>query len=129
MLIPNASAASADALRSCVSGALMFGGLYVLTIPPVVLGAVLAALIASFSSWHSNKKSYRQLRMQHDHDAEQKSLERQMALRKEVYLEAASWATDVLSSAGNLPNVTNTSGLDTSRSRGAGGSVTPASNQ
>lgn len=67
-----------------------------------VIGAIIAALIAFRGVRLSNQNSREQLRMQLAHDADQKALDRQMAMRRDVYLEVAAWATDVAGVVGNL---------------------------
>jgi hypothetical protein len=59
------------------------------TIPGVVWGAVLAALIAFGATTLTNRNSRKQLRMQLIHDAQQRDRERALALKRDVYLPAA----------------------------------------
>jgi hypothetical protein len=55
-------------------------------IPDVVWAAIIAALIAWFTTFLSNRNSREQLRMQLHDGAEQRDRERAMALRRDVYL-------------------------------------------
>ena len=57
-------------------------------IPNVVWSAIIASLITLSGVWLSNRNSRNLQQNQLRHDAERRNSERELALRKEVYLEA-----------------------------------------
>jgi hypothetical protein len=73
------------AAAAALSVAFLIGYIH---IPDVVWAALIAAGVAFFTTTLSNRNSRRQLGMQLDSDALQQKLEREMALKREVYLPA-----------------------------------------
>jgi hypothetical protein len=55
-----------------------------------LLGAIMAAVIALVVNQKSNRQQTERLKIQLQHEAEQKNRDREMTLRRDVYLEAAS---------------------------------------
>lgn len=87
-----------------------------MNVPPVVLGAVLAALIAAGTAWINNKFARKNIEMQlgharmqaqqqRDHEMLAAKQERELELRREVYVHATAWATDVVRSVSGLLNL------------------------
>src|SRR5688572_27390794 len=73
-----------------------------LNIPDVVWSGVLASLITLTGVALANWNSRRQLGQQLVHATNEKNRERQMQLRREVLLDAVTWASATLVSIGNL---------------------------
>ena len=78
------------------------GAGYLVKVPDVVWSGVLASLITLTGVALANRNSRRQLLDQQAHATAEKSMERQMLLRREVLLEAAAWANAAVLSIGNL---------------------------
>jgi hypothetical protein len=74
-------------------------------VPDVVWAALIAAGIAFLTTRLSNRNSRQQLQMQLDHDARQKNREREMALRRDVYLPALEAVTRCSAALGQLANL------------------------
>jgi hypothetical protein len=72
---------------------------------PIIWSGLIGALVAFFGSVLSNRHSRRQLRMQHEHDKRQAAAERQMTLKREVFMEAAQWLAGVRRTLGQYPDV------------------------
>jgi hypothetical protein len=58
-------------------------------VPDVVWAALIAAGVAFLTTTLSNRNSRKQLKMQLDSSAQHQKLEREMALRRDVYLPVA----------------------------------------
>ena len=65
---------------------------FLISIPGVIWSGVVGALIALFATWLQNRAHLRRQREQLIHDAEQRRLDREMTMRREVYLAAAEAA-------------------------------------
>ena len=78
------------------------------TIPDVIWGAAIGSGLGFLGVLFTNLRESRRLQSQLKHDAEQRALERQMCLRREVYLKAAEAAAATFGLMGQLgnPNVT-----------------------
>lgn len=74
-------------------------------VPDVVWAALIAAGVAFLTTTLSNRNSRRQLKMQLDSNALRQKEEREMALRRDVYLPAAEAITRANSLLGLLSNV------------------------
>jgi hypothetical protein len=70
--------------------------------PDVVLGALIGAIAGIAGSWLTSLAQRRGLREQLDHDAQERSLEREMRLRREVYLKAVEAAYTSIRAIGQL---------------------------
>lgn len=58
------------------------------SIPPVVWSGVIGAIIALFGTWLQNRAHLKRQKEQLSHDAEQRRVDREMDMRREVYLKA-----------------------------------------
>jgi hypothetical protein len=58
-----------------------------------ITGSIIGASLTLLGVWRSNANSRRQLKMQLKHETERELAEREMAIRKEVFLDVASWAS------------------------------------
>lgn len=61
-------------------------------IPAVVWSGIVAAMITLFGVWLQSRSHYKRQQEQLQHDSDQRRTEREMALRREVYLGAAEGA-------------------------------------
>jgi hypothetical protein len=69
-------------------------------VPEVVWSALIAASVAFFTTTLSNRNSRAQLQMQLDATARREKIEREMALRRDVYLPATEAITRASASLG-----------------------------
>jgi hypothetical protein len=74
-------------------------------IPDVVWAALIAAGIAFLSNFLSNRNSRKQLQMQLDATAQREKIEREMALRRDVYLPAIEAITRAQAMLGRLTDI------------------------
>ncbi len=85
----------------------------ILKIPPVIIGALIAALISLIGVLAANKSSLNRLHAQHEndrkeatlqrlHDATQKEEDRKAAIRREVYIDSVEQAHALLGAIGGL---------------------------
>src|SRR5262245_30286717 len=58
------------------------------SVPPIVWSGVVGAMIALFGTWLQNRASYRRQQEQLRHDSEQRLLERERNIKREVCLAA-----------------------------------------
>ena len=72
------------------------------SIPDVIWAAVIASLLTLGGVLLTNRGSSKRLRMQLNHDSAQRDRERQMALRRDVYLPAAESVTRLQALLGSL---------------------------
>lgn len=80
-------------------------GDYLHRVPDVVWAALIAASVAFFTTTLSNRNSRKQLQMQLDATARREKIEREMALRRDVYLPAAEAITRAHAALGRLTDV------------------------
>jgi hypothetical protein len=76
-----------------------------IAIPAVVWAAIMASLITLSGVMLSNWSNTKRLRLQLQHDADEKAKERKAALRREVYLPAAAEIVKVNAYLGSLASV------------------------
>jgi hypothetical protein len=74
-------------------------------VPDTVWAALIAAGVAFVTTTLSNRNSRKQLAMQLDHNARQQKLEREMSLRRDVYLPAIEAASRIQASMSRLVDV------------------------
>ncbi len=74
-------------------------------VPDTVWAALIAASVAFVTTTLSNRNSRKQLRMQQDHNAGQQRLEREMSLRRDVYLPAIEAVSRIQASMSRLMDV------------------------
>jgi hypothetical protein len=74
-------------------------------VPDTVWAALIAASVAFVTTTLSNRNSRKQLAMQLKHNADQQKLEREMALRRDVYLPAVEAVSRIQASMSRLMDV------------------------
>jgi len=74
-------------------------------VPDVVWAALIAASVAFVTTTLSNRNSRKQLAMQLQHSANQQKLEREMAVRRDVYLPAIEAIARIQGALGRLASV------------------------
>jgi hypothetical protein len=80
-------------------------GLWFQHVPDVVWAALIAAGVAFFTTTLSNRNSRKQLQMQLDATAQRQKVEREMALKRDVYLPAVEAITRAHALLGRLTDV------------------------
>lgn len=88
---------------SSASGPIIYG--IPLAIWVAIAAVVFAPLIALAGTLISNRNTRRNLRDQLRHDAQQRDLERKMALRREIYIEAASALSHLMQVIGRVASL------------------------
>jgi hypothetical protein len=84
-------------------GAFLLAGIS--DVPNTVWAALIAASVAFVTTTLSNRNSRKQLAMQLDHNARQQKSEREMSLRREVYLPAMEAVSQIQASMSRLVDV------------------------
>lgn len=74
-------------------------------IPATFGGVVVGSFFSIFGVWLSNRASEKRLRSQFEHEMRQKSKEREIAAKKEIYLDAVVSLAAGLRAVGELANV------------------------
>ncbi len=75
------------------------------SIPATFWGVVIGSFFTIGGVHLTNRTNDRRLRAQFDHEQKTKTKEREMAMRKEIYLAAAETVTAGLSTLGRIPNL------------------------
>ena len=74
------------------------------SIPHVVWAAIIASGLTIFGVTLANRANKKCLILQLNHDAQQKDKEREMQLRRDVYIEAAEAIAEAIKDIQSLPN-------------------------
>src|SRR4051812_14341909 len=86
------------------------GVTYVASLSDGVLGAVIGAVLGSgitlLGTWRQNAAARKQFEAQLSHEKAQAYAERTMQLRREIFMEGASWCSSVTTTMSNFPDVT-----------------------
>ena len=78
---------------------------YIKKVPDVVWSGVVASVLTLIGVGMSNASNTRRLQLQLEHDSEEKTVDRKMKLRQEVYLEAAEELVNTMVHLGGLANM------------------------